>query len=88
ARLLVVPVGPEAPRARVDGAPVTLTLHPPDAPPDAPRVWVAELPAAGAQVHVELDAGAAFWVVRRAEEIPPPPPQPWVPDPSSTPGAP
>lgn len=75
ARVLVLAGGSAdvgAPRASVDGTPLAL----------APRgdVWVGELPAVGAEARLELahDAGVrAAWIVRRAPEIPPPPPRAW-----------
>ena len=73
ARLLVVPLGDEPPTGQVDGAAVHLEKR-------GGVVWVAELPSAASAPRVELEDAAAFWVVRRAEEIPPPPPQAWIPD--------
>ena len=58
--------------ARVDGAAVRLT-------PQGP-VWTAELGSLGPKTHVEASSTAgvsALWVVRRAEEIPPPAPREW-----------
>ena len=74
ARLLVLAPGNPAVTARVDGAAVRLTLAPQGA------VWSAELAAVGPKAHVEVSgtAGvAALWIVRRAEEIPPPAPRDW-----------
>lgn len=48
------------------------------------NVWVAELtrdPGSRVEVHLEHPAGIqAMWLVRRAPEIPPPPPRAWVSD--------
>jgi arylsulfatase A-like enzyme len=61
--------------ARVDGAAVRLTQR--------GAVWTAELGApVGPKAHVEASSTAgvlALWVVRRADEIPPPAPREWQP---------
>ncbi|AKV02359.1 Choline-sulfatase [Labilithrix luteola] len=48
------------------------------------NVWVAELtrdPGSRVEVHLEHPDGIqAAWLVRRAPEIPPPPPRAWLPD--------
>lgn len=73
ARLLVM--GPAGMTARVDGAAVPLTQR--------GAVWTAELgPNVGPKVRVEVTStagGLALWVVRRADEIPPPAPREWQP---------
>ncbi len=72
ARLLAIGLGEGPPRGQVDGRPVTLVPH--------GDVWTVELAAVGAQAHVELDDVAAFWIVRRAPELPPPAPREWHPE--------
>jgi len=80
ARLLVLGTGagggPDAAlSARVDGAAVRLAQH--------GAVWTAELGALGPKARIEASSTAgvaAFWVVRRAEEIPPPAPREWQAD--------
>ena len=80
ARLLVLGTGagggPDAAvSARVDGAAVRLAQH--------GAVWTAELGAVGPKARIEVSSTAgvaAFWVVRRAEEIPPPAPREWQSD--------
>jgi arylsulfatase A-like enzyme len=76
ARLLVLGLGDGQVTARVDGVPVSLAQH--------GAVWTAELPAAApssaprAQVEASSTTGiAALWLVRRADEIPPPAPREW-----------
>jgi hypothetical protein len=58
--------------ARVDGAAVRLVQR--------GAVWTAELPSVGPKARIEASSGAgveALWVVRRADEIPPPSPREW-----------
>ncbi len=75
ARLLVLGAaggGEGAVTARVDGAPVRLVQH--------GAVWTAELPAVGARARVEASSTSgitALWLVRLADEIPPPAPREW-----------
>jgi hypothetical protein len=73
ARLLVASTAGEgAVAGRVDGAPIKLSQH--------GTVWTAELAAVGPKSRIELSntSGiAALWMVRRAEEIPPPAPREW-----------
>jgi len=71
ARLLAIGLG-KGPSGQVDGQAVTLVPH--------GTVWTVELPALGARAHVELEDVAAFWIVRRAPELPPPPPRQWSPE--------
>ncbi|MDB5217885.1 MAG: Choline-sulfatase [Myxococcaceae bacterium] len=71
-RLLVLGLGEGAVTAKVDGAPVRLAQH--------GAVWTAELPAVAPRARVEASSTsgiAALWLVRRAEEIPPPAPREW-----------
>lgn len=77
ARLLVLGLGPGggAPAARVDGAAAPLTQH--------GAVWTAELGSVGPKARIEASSTsgvAAFWVVRRADDIPPPAPREWQAD--------
>ena len=75
ARLLVLGLGEGAVTAKVDGAAVSLVQH--------GDVWTAELPAPGIRVRVEVSSSlgvSALWAVRRAEEVPPPPPREWKPE--------
>ncbi len=82
ARLLVLGLGEGAVTARVDGEPLRLVQQG-SGPQGA--VWVGELgdvaaPAPGARVRVEASSTsgiAALWLVRRADEIPPPAPREW-----------
>ena len=80
ARLLVLGLGEGAVTARLDGEPVRLVQG---APGPAGTVWTGELAAApppGARVRVEASSTsgvAALWLVRRADEIPPPAPREW-----------
>ncbi|MDB4936198.1 MAG: Choline-sulfatase [Labilithrix sp.] len=73
ARLLILGAGEGTLTASVDGAAVRLV----------PRgaVWTAELPSIGPRARVDV-AGtpgvSALWLVRRADEIPPPPPREWL----------
>ena len=73
ARLLIATtVGEGAVAGRVDGVPIKLSQH--------GTVWIAELATVGPKARIELSntAGmAALWMVRRADEIPPPPPREW-----------
>lgn len=72
ARILVAGAADGGIAALVDGAKVPLVQRGP--------IRVAELPNAGPKVRVVLSSTAgihAFWVVRRAPEIPPPPPREW-----------
>jgi arylsulfatase A-like enzyme len=75
ARLLVLGAGGAgegAVTAKVDGAPVRLVQH--------GTVWTAELPEVGPRARVEASSTsgiAALWLVRRADEIPPPAPREW-----------
>ncbi|HSO40237.1 MAG TPA: sulfatase-like hydrolase/transferase [Labilithrix sp.] len=71
ARLLAIGLGDGPTTGQVDGVPITPQAH--------GTVWTVELPSAGARVHVELEDVAAFWIVRRSSEIPPPPPREWSP---------
>ena len=71
ARLLAIGLG-DGPSGQVDGKVVTLQSH--------GAVWIVELPALGARAHVDLEDVAAFWIVRRAPELPPPPPRQWSPE--------
>lgn len=75
ARLLVIGLGEGSVTGRVDGNPVTLARH--------GDVWTAELPALGIRARVEVSSTSgisALWLVRRADEIPPPPPRKWQPE--------
>ena len=78
ARLLVRTNGSGPPRVTVAGQEVQLTAAGPD--------FVAELETVPnkAPLHLEHDEGLlAAWIVRRAEELPPPPPKRWeAPDPN------
>ncbi len=59
--------------ARIDGLPVTTSAATTD-------VLVAELPVLGTEARLALehpDGVLAAWIVRRAPEIPPPPPRAW-----------
>jgi arylsulfatase A-like enzyme len=89
-RLLVLGVGGEEAgpvTARVDGEPVRLVAQQGQGPGPRGAVWVGELgdlaaaaPAPGARVRVEASSTsgiAALWLVRRADEIPPPAPREW-----------
>ena len=74
ARLLVLGAGPAGGplTARVDGAATPLKQQ--------GAVWTAELVSVGPKARIEASSTtgvAAFWVVRRAEEIPPPAPHEW-----------
>jgi arylsulfatase A-like enzyme len=75
ARLLVLgagAAGEAAVTAKVDGATVRLVQH--------GAVWTAELPEVGPRARVEASSTsgiAALWLVRRADEIPPPAPREW-----------
>ena len=73
ARLLAVGLGDGPVTGRVDGVSVSPQQH--------GRVWTVELSSVGARARIELEDVAAFWVVRRAAEIPPPPPREWSPAP-------
>jgi arylsulfatase A-like enzyme len=58
--------------AKVDGLPVRLVQH--------GAVWSAELPEVGPRARIEASSTsgiAALWLVRRADEIPPPAPREW-----------
>jgi hypothetical protein len=77
ARLLVLGLGPAGSplTARVDGVAAHLMQH--------GAVWTAELGNVGPKARVEASSAAgvaAFWVVRRADEIPPPAPREWQAD--------
>jgi arylsulfatase A-like enzyme len=75
ARLLVVGLGEGEVDARVDGAAVRLVQR-----GQHGAVWTAELASVGARARVEAKGASgvsALWIVRRAEEIPPPPPREW-----------
>jgi len=74
ARILVDAAVSSPPEVKVDGVKASLARR-----GDA---WVGELPAfaEGARLRVEASHPSgvrAFWVVRRAPEIPPPPPRQW-----------
>ncbi len=71
ARLLAVGTADADVATRVAGEPVVMHRR--------GNVWIAELPALGARARVQIDHASAFWIVRRAEEVPPPPPQDWTP---------
>ncbi len=65
ARLLVLGAGEGPVTGRIDGVDVHLVQH--------GSVWTAELPSVGPRARVQLEDPAgisAFWIVRRAEEIP------------------
>lgn len=73
-RVFVVASGDAAPSLRVDGAAVALARR--------GGVWAAELASVGPRARLEAPpsaSAAAVWVVRRAEEIPPPAPREWQP---------
>ncbi len=75
ARLLILGAGPPGGgplTAQVDGAAAPLKRQ--------GAVWTAELVSVGPKARIEASSAtgvAAFWVVRRAEEIPPPAPHEW-----------
>jgi arylsulfatase A-like enzyme len=77
ARLLVMGLEDAPVSARVDGVTVSMARH--------GRVWTAELASVGPKARVEASSSAgvsALWVVRRADEIPPPAPREWRPAPA------
>jgi arylsulfatase A-like enzyme len=64
--------GEGAVTAKVDGAPLRLVQH--------GAVWTAEIPEVGPRARVEASSTSgigALWLVRRADEIPPPAPREW-----------
>jgi len=71
ARLLAIGLG-EGPSGQIDGQAINPVLH--------GSVWIVELPVVGARAHVALDDVAAFWIVGRAPELLPPPPERWAPE--------
>jgi HEAT repeat protein len=75
ARLVALGSADELSTLRVDETPVK-------AEQQRGSFWVAELPEIGPRARIELgvtSASTAVWIVRRAEEIPPPAPREWRP---------
>jgi HEAT repeat protein len=74
-RLIVLAAGPGTIAASLDGAPTVAAVT---GAGDVAIVEIARTTAASARIHVEHPAGVrAIWLVPRAEEIPPPPPEEW-----------
>lgn len=74
ARLLATGLGDPAATLRVDGRDVQLTQR--------GSIWTSELAVIGPRARVDISPGAgaaAVWIVRRADEIPAPPPREWRP---------
>jgi hypothetical protein len=76
ARLLVETDANPVGEAVVAGTKVTLE---PYAGQEGQGLATVELPQLPTHFHVHVDHAAAFWVVRRVPEIPPPAPKPWSP---------
>ena len=62
ARLLALALGDGPVTGKVDGLVVSPEQH--------GTVWTVELPSVGARARIELEDVSAFWVVRRADDIP------------------